>query len=269
MKKIFSIIGFITIICMSYIISNKTTTVVKDIDTLLTELKSQSKKYEQQPINAKIKNNTIIPGLYGKKINIDKTYKELKKIGMINEKYFIYDEIKPEISIEKQYNKYIISGNPEKKMISIIILVQEDDNISRILEIIEKNEIKVNFFIDDEWLKNNQEQFNEIIKKGQFINNNNFKIQNYCYTEEENPKILESCKEQKKYTIKPEIIISNNPLKELKKKIKSGSIISLSINETTEKELELMVNYINTKGYKIETLSNHLSEKNITKENKN
>lgn len=248
MKKIFSFIGFITIIYISFIISNKTATVVKDIDGLLAELKEIKIKYEKQPEDAIIQNNKMIPGLYGKKLNIEKTYKELKKIGTINEKYFIYEQIKPKITTENQYDKYIISGNKAKNMVSIIIIVQENDNIEQMQKTLKNIDTKVNFFIDNNTL--NQENVNVINKE-------------YCYTEEENEEYLKKCAMKKKYTIIPTIIIKTNPMLKIKKQIKSGSIIALRINDTTIDQLELLINYINSKGYKIETLKKHLSEKEI------
>ena len=147
MKKLFRNIGITTIVCLSVIISEKTSTVVKEIDANLTQLRQKEKEYYRTPINAIIKDNTIIPGLYGKKINIDKTYKEIKKLGKIKEEFFIYDYIKPEISIKNQYDKYIIKGNQNKKAISLIFIIKEGDNIKKIIEILEKQNIKTNFFI--------------------------------------------------------------------------------------------------------------------------
>ena len=129
MKKVFSLIGIATIISLSFILSEKTEMVLKNIDTIMSELKENQKKYETEPISAIIENDTIIPGLNGKKINIEKTYKEMKKIGEFNEKYLIYDEIKPEKTIDNQYNKYIISGNQKKNQISLIFIILENDNI--------------------------------------------------------------------------------------------------------------------------------------------
>jgi len=248
MKRIFSIIGLITILSISFIMSDRTAIVVKDIDGLLTKLKEISKNYEQKPENAKIKANTIIPGKYGKKLNIEKTYKEITKIGSINEKYFIYDEIRPEITSEKQYNKYIISGNPTNKMISIIIIVHENDDITQISKMIKNTNTKVNFFLD-----NNHKGIEDVNK----IN------KEYCYTERENETYIKKCAEQKKYTILPTIIIKSNPLLEIKKQIKNGSIISIKMSNTSQEQLELIINYIKSKGYKIETLQKLLSEKEI------
>ena len=240
MKKILRYIGITTIISLSFIISEKTTTVVKDIDQIMTELKEQRKTYIKEPENAIIKDNTIIPGLNGKEIDIDLSYKEMKKIGKFNEKNIIFKQIKPEITINNQYDKYIISGNKTKNTISLIFTVYEYDNIENIRNILNINNIKSTFFIEPKWLEKNNGLTQQLIKEGHTIgtlsyNNNYQNSENiwmnniikilgkqkytYCYTEEENETNLKSCAIQKSYTIKPNIITKKEPLIEIKKNI--------------------------------------------------
>lgn len=279
MKKIFSYIGAATIISLSIIISEKTVTVVKNIDTLMTEIKEKQEKYNKEPINAVIESNTIIPGLNGKKINIQQTYDEMKKIGKFNEKYIKYEETKPEISVENNYDKFIISGNKEKKSISIIFTLCNDENINQIKKILKKTKTQATFFIDATWLEKNNQDITELINEGHNIGilNYNQNIQNiqytyldniikqtnqYCYDKNENIKTLKQCAMNKKYTIRPNIIIKDHPLKEIKQQIKSGALIELPINDKTNQELELIIKYIKSKGYEIKNLDEHLSEKN-------
>ena len=67
----------------------------------------------------------------------------------------------------------------------------------------------------------------------------------YCYTETENEEVLNICKNNKSYTIKPNIIVKNNPLITIKNQLEKGSIISLKINNSTITELPLIIEYIN------------------------
>ena len=278
MKIFFRNIGLITIICISFLISEKTSLVVKDVDTDLIELKEQEKEYYIEPQNATIKNNTIIPGIEGKRLNIDKTYKQIKKKGQITEKDYVYDTIEPEISLKNTYNKYIIKGNPKNKKVSILFVIKQGDNITKIIEILEQHRIKVDLFIEEKWMEDNQSKLEELIKKGYIIQElettqgkTNLKIKNlvknqkqqkYCYIEQENEQKLRECMKQKKHTIKTEKIHSTEPLMDIKKKIENGKIIALAINKTTTDELNIIIKYIKSKGYKIENLSNLLSEKN-------
>lgn len=281
MKKLFSFIGIATITILSFIISEKTTLAVKEVDSIMTQIKENMDKYKQEPENAIIKNNTIIPGINGKIVNVNKSYRQMKKINIYNDKYLIYEEQSPKITIKEQYNKYIIGGNPKKKSISIIFIVKEKDNIDEILNILNKTKTNGTFFIDGYWLEKNNEKMIQIIKQGNTIGNLSYNLDytnegyiwmnkiitkigkqktNYCYAEKENEKNIKECEKQKNYTIMPNIIATTNPMKTIKHKITSGAIISMPINEKTTQELELIINYINRKGYKIETLENHISE---------
>lgn len=283
MKKILKNIGLATTIILSFIISEKTALAVKEVDEIMSEIKLRQDKYKIEPQDALIEKNTIIPGLNGKQVNIEKSYQEMKKIGTFNDKYIIYNEIRPTITINNQYDKYIISGNPKKNTVSIIFKVYDNDNIDKVLTILEKNKVKANFFIDVKWLENNNENVTKLIKKGYIIGNLGKNLEyknvefiwmnniintigkqktNYCYSEIESIENLKECTQQKNYTIMPNIIIKKQPLIEIKKEIESGSIIALPVNETVEKELELIIKYIKSKGLKIETLPIHLSEKN-------
>lgn len=282
MKKFFSYLGMLSLICFSFIISEKTALVVKDVDEIMTEIKEKEKKYKEESTNAIISDDTIIPGLYGKTINIAKSYEKMKKIGIFNENYIIYDEIKPEISIAKQYDKYIISGNNKKNMISLIFIVRDNDNIDQIIKVLTSNDVKATFFIDGYWLEKNNELTISLIRNGHTIGNLSYNLnyedtgfiwmnnilkkigkqkQNYCYATNKIEN-LNACALQKNYTIKPNIEVKENPLTEIKQQINAGSLITLSVNEKTNNELELVINYIKSKGYKLENINKHLSEKN-------
>ena len=283
MKKIFSFIGAATIISLSIIISEKTTAVVKNIDNLMTEIQQQEQEYMTPPINATIKDNTITPGINGKKIDIQQTYNEMKKIGEFNKKYIKYEQTQPEITIENNYDKYIVSGNKQKNSVSIVFLLYNDENIEKIKQILKKNNTQATFFIDSVWLEKNNNQLKELTNLGHTIGNltpnidyqdmefimiNNIIKQEttqthyYCYSKTQNEQTLNKCRQYRHYTIIPNIIIKTNPLKEIKKQITPGAIIELPINDKTYNELELIIKYINSKGYTIKNLEEHLSEKN-------
>ena len=221
-----------------------------------------------------------MPGLNGKSINNNKSYDNMKRFGKFNENLLIYDLVLPEVSIKNNYNKYIVGGNPRKNMVSLIFKVDENNNIDEVLNVIDEN-AKVNFFVDGNWLENNEASLKKIINSNYNIGNlsyngdysnsgyiwintiiNKYSKQDnsYCYLEEKDEEALKICGMQKSYTIIPSIITGSNPLIEIKNKLKSGDIISLNINKTTLKELPLIINYINSKGYKIVNLDELLSE---------
>lgn len=281
MNKFFCILGSITLVILSFIYTEKTVNAIKEYDDIMISIKSENENYKIEAVDATIKDNTIIPGLKGREIDENKSYSRMKRYGAYNSNLLEYNEIIPSISIENNFDKYIISGNKNKNMVSLIFLVTKEDNIDNIIEILNSKNIKGNFFIDGTWAQDNEQKLIEIIQNGHNVGNLGTngayndstyswldtiikKIAKqeigYCYNEVDDITSLKLCAMYKNYTIRPNIIVKNYPLTEVKKSIQSGSIISFKINETLEKELSLIINYIQNKGFTINTLNEHLSE---------
>ena len=281
MKKFFSVIGVISILCISFFYTEKMTTVIKEYDDIMIQIKEENKNYKVEAIDAIIKDNTIIPGLKGKQIDEDSSYSKMKRYGKFNNNLIVYKAVNPKISLEDNFDKYVIGGNPSKRMVSFIFLVEKNSKIDNILEILNKNRIVANFFIDGNWLEDNNEKVITLIENGHNIGNLSYdrdytdssypwsdtiikKIAkqdfSYCYTESEDNVALKLCSLYHNYTIKPTMVIKNNPLKEVQENLNSGNIFSFVINNSVEKELPTIIKYIESKGFSIETLSNHLAE---------
>lgn len=279
MKKIFQIIGLISLICFSFFMTEKTAIVVSDMDEIMLEIKANYKNYKMDSVDAIIKGNTIIPGISKREVNINKSYKNMKLNGYYNEKLYVYDYIKPNISLSDNVDKYIIGGNTGKRMVSLIFKVKENDDITYILNIINNYNIRVTFFVNSNWFTNNNDLIYEMINKGHNIglltddyNNSDFewidmvlkKINNqknsFCYNREDNEENLEICKLKNNYTIRPKEISAVTPLVDIKKNLNSGSLLSLDINSQVRKELSTIIIYIKSKGFSIENLENHLLE---------
>ena len=281
MKKIFELIGLFSLICFSFFYTDKITTVIKENDDILNQIEEVTNQYKIDPINAKIDNNTIIPGINGMEIDINESYKKMKKINNFNTNLLVYRQIEPEISIKKIYNKYIIGGNSNKNEVSLLFKVKENDNVNDIILILKKYQLYATFYIDGIWFENNNDKIMDLIKAGYLIGNLGYNYQynvsgiswmntivtnigkqnhTYCYIEQENPEILNICQNNKSYTIIPSIIIKKNPLIEVKKYLKNGSIISLDINNQVTKELPLIIEYIMSKDIAIVDLEQLLDE---------
>ena len=279
MKKIKIIFIIIILISVSFYYTNKVVDSLKENDPIMKEIKQTSNNYNISPVNAQIIENTIVPGIYGEEIDYDSSFHQMKKYGTYNESMTTMKEIKPTISIEDNYDKYISKGTNKKRNISLIFTIT-NENINNILNILEKKEVPVTFFIDGVYLEKNINtisniknheiellSYNNTYEKPFFktslsylesITNNKAK---YCYTKEENEELLKLCKRLKLHTIKPTISIDKNIYKEIKHNNYNGMIISLNINKYVEKELPVVIDYLQSKGYKLVTLDNLLSEK--------
>jgi hypothetical protein len=67
-----------------------------------------------------IKDNYIIPGMYGKRINEVKSLMNMKASGVFNSIFLVTDNIKPDISLKDHKDKIIQSGNIKKQAVSFI-----------------------------------------------------------------------------------------------------------------------------------------------------
>ena len=101
MRKTFEVIGLISLICFSFFYTEKISTVIKENDDILKEIESVASQYKTEAINAIIDNNSIIPGINGREIDIKKSYKKMKKVNSFNSNLLVYKEIEPEISIKE------------------------------------------------------------------------------------------------------------------------------------------------------------------------
>lgn len=280
MKKFFSYLGISCLLLVSFFYTEKTVNVVKEYDTVMIAIKEYSVNNKKEAVNAYIDGNTIIPGINGYEVDIDKSYHNMKRYGKFDTSLLEYTSMTPEINMDNNKDKYIVSGNPDKRMVSLIFIVGENSDIESILSILNEQKVKGNFFINDKWLEINNEKLPEIINNGHVIGNlsSNFNYldssflwmdtvikkvgkqkNGYCYFIEENASELNMCLLYDNYSIKP-TIINSYPYKEVKEKLVSGSILSFPINNSTIQELPIIISYIKSKGLLIHNLNEIIKE---------
>lgn len=280
MKKILQLTGLVTIMCLSFFYTEKAVEVVKEYDEIYQKIVDVEEKYRIDAIDAIIVDNTIVPGISGKRVNVDLSYSKMKRYGKYNESLIMYDEIQPSVSISSNKNKFIIGGNETKNYVSLIFLIKEKTNIQYILKVLDDKNISADFFVDGYFVESNLDIFNNISSNHNIGNlSYNFdysdssfvwldsiikkKIKRdytYCYTENKEKDVLNTCFKNNDYTVVPSIVLKNNFLNNVKEKLKSGSIISINITDDNKLELPILINYIISKGYKIQPLNEHLDE---------
>lgn len=281
MKKFFEIIGILTLMIGSFVYTEKVGTTAKLSDTLLTEIKSKKDGYKENAIEPIIKDDTIIPGINGKEVDVDKSYEAMSKIGYFDDKLLVYKLLKVENTLDKNKDKYVINGNNTKMDITLLFKVSNKDDITNIIKMLESKEVKATFFIESKYLEKHHNQIIKLVQNGHTVgnlsNNEDYddsdfvwmktiltnigpQIYNYCYTEKPNKTIIKNCNIQNSYTIMPKTIIKKNYLLNIKKTILKGSIISLEVNKNLNAELNAILNYVQSKGYKIKPLEELLKE---------
>ena len=273
--KKYTITIILTIFSFYYI--NHRMVMIRNNDPIMKQIK-MNKSYEKKSINATIIGKNIITGENGRVIDYNKSYNNMKKYGAYNETLIEMKEVSPTISITNNYNKYIIKGNPNKRKISLILIIK--DRKENYLSILNNKNISVTIFIDGTFLENNisfikkektHHEF-ELLSYDNKYNEKYFKTslyyletitnkkRKYCYSEIDNEEILSLCNKLKLHTIKPSLVIKNNLYKNIKQNLSNGEIFTIEDNSYNEKELSTTIDYIIQKGYKIVTLENLLKE---------
>lgn len=279
MKKAFQMIGLISLSCFSFFVTEQTATVVSDMDEIMIEIKAKKDEYKTDSIDAIIEDNTIIPGVSERQVNINKSYKNMKNNGYFSDKLFIYDYKIPSISLNDNIDKYIIKGNPSKRMISLIFIVEKNEDITDILNILNNYNAKSTFFVNYNWFSNNNDLVEVLIKNGHTVaplmedyRDSNFEWMDmvlkkinkqsigFCYNTDGNQDNLDQCVLKNNYTIKPIEISENTPLVDIKQKLESGVLLSLKVNSQVKKELSTIIIHIKSKGYELTNLENHVLE---------
>lgn len=279
MKNIIKTIGLCSLIGFSFFYTDKVVEVIREEDEIMIELTSVEDVYQVLPVDAKILGNTIIPGLAGRNINIEESYKKMKPSGIFNKNLIIYDTVLPKVSIHNNKNKFIIKGNPANQMVSIVFILKDNKYLYKIEETLKSKTTAVNYFVDYTYLINNSTKIKEIggnefysygdngvytLDNLLFSNNLISRIRTnkaiYCLTSSMAEDVINLCSKKDLHTIVPTIIGDKTPYANIKNNLSSGSIIMLSMNTETINELPIIIDYIKGKGLKIVGLSTLLSE---------
>jgi len=254
--KFFKSIGIISLMVFSFFLTDFVTDIAINNNSLMKTIKKSSDYYEVESVNAIINKNTIIPGIQGKEVDEVESYLNMKDFGVFNINYLIYKSVAPEISLEENKDKVIISGNKKNRNVSILINNNED-----IIRYMRKYKIKYTELIklnddiknkDNINIENNKEYFknlNTILNKKKL--NNHICLLNYSNIGE--------CIENNYYLVKFNIEINNNNINNNLNNIENGSIIFINDNLSLE-NFNLLIKYIYNKDLKIIYLSDLIKE---------
>ena len=284
MKKFFETLGIISLMICSFWYTDKTASVMKEKDDIMVAIKKAEEKEIIDINEAIITNDTIIPGVHTSQIDENRSYNKMKEIGYFDNSFLIYKNVNPKILLEQNYDKYIISGNKKKNNISFLFKIHQNTTIhdvKRILTILNKKRIKSDFFVDGYFLEENNDLMYDIIRNGHQLQNLSYKEDytnpsflwldavlkklnhqkvGYCYLENKDKKTLNICSTYKNHVIIPNLVLEHHALATIKKNIKSGNLISITINSQVIDELPIIIDYIKSRGYKITLLKEHLKE---------
>lgn len=284
LKKYVSYLGVLVLACFSFYYTDRAVDIVKRNDPIMKSIVANSENFIVDPVSAIINGDELIVGMNGKKVNIDKSYENMKKINEYNESMLVFDEIIPDISLINEYDKYIVSGNTSKNEVALVFKVSDNYYVNNVSNILLDKNVLATFFMDGSMVEDNMNQVLELVDNGYEIENlgynGSYTIEKigwtnnlitsltnddtkFCYTDYKSSDIINLCSEYQMHTIKPTISVNSYPFTTVKNALENGSIISFNLNATTIKELPSIITYIKQKGYDIVTLEELINENYI------
>lgn len=260
LKKFYKYFGILAIMLFSFYYTEQIALFMRRKDPIYETIEDVKEEHNVHYVNAEIKDDTIIPGINGRAVNSDKSFQKMKSFGAFNKYYLVFDQIKPEISLEDNKDKVITKGNEKKKSVSLVL-----ETTGELSDYLKSNQIPASIMINQdtfqrdsyfEQINNDSKNFKETENLLNSINKN----KNICIENKYNQEI---CKKGQKYLVRPELELKSSNVALIKSKIESGSIIQ--IDETAKLEdLKIILQQIKYKGLTITSLSNLIFEENNT-----
>lgn len=264
MKKIIEGLSLLFLVCFSFFYTDKVINMINEKDPLMEEIVNVMSNYEVLPVNAILDGDTVIPGIKGIQVDTERSYDNMKLGGIFREDSLIFKDLYPTNSLKDNIDKYIIKGNGYKKKVAILTVFNNNyiDNINKIKNITifmnhkDLTVSNVNLLKENEiYTYGNNGLYNEEIltSDNALINrlSNNKSI--YCLTKTKENDILKLCSNNNMYTVIPNII---GNYYDIKSGLSNGSIIFLNNLD----DIDIIIKYIESKGYEIVSLSELLSE---------
>lgn len=136
-------------------------------------IEAEAKQRYVEPIDARIDRVwKAIPGYNGFEVDVEKTYQQTIASGKTSPILFAYKEISPKVSLKDLGAWPIYKGNPNKKMIAIMVNVAwGNEYLPAILDTFDREQVKATFFLDGSWLKKFPDVAKQIQERGHEISN--------------------------------------------------------------------------------------------------
>lgn len=297
------IVTFKNIIALNTDISNSNARPVVINDELYKSICQYGEKHMSEPIDAKIDRVwKAIPGYNGKKVDVEASYKVMIKDGIFDVSKIIYIEIPPKVHLDDLGPEPIYRGNFEKPMAAPLINVAwGNEYIPKILDTLNKHQLKVTFFFDGSWVKKNQDVAKLIKEEGHEIGNHAYShpdLSSYSIEQTKEEILKTNAIIEETVGVKPiwfappsgsfnkntiqvaqqlnmktilwtvDTIDWKNPetnsmVKRVTDSVGNGSMILMHPTKPTAEGLDTMITRTKEKGYKLGTVSELMNEKRI------
>jgi probable sporulation protein (polysaccharide deacetylase family) len=280
-------------------------TVGKQESMLYQSIVKNASTYEIPPSDAKIDRVwKAIPGYNGLTVDIDGSYKNMKKKGTFSEKRLVFKQIEPSIHLNDLPPSPIYRGHPDKPMVTFIINVAwGNEYLSQILATLKNHQVSASFFLEGNWVKTNPDLAKMIVSAGHEVGNHSYTHPNMqrlsaSQTRDQlirTNEVIEAATGKKSVWFAPpsgsyrdetvkiaaelkmktvmwtvDTIDWQKPspdqlINRVISKIDNGSMVLMHPTESTAQALDRLITLIEEKGLKIGTVSDLMSEERIMK----
>lgn len=155
---------------------SESVTVDKKVDALYNEISEKAPEYEIPAQDAVIDRVwKAIPGLNGLQVDIDESYKKMKKGKKFDESKLVYHQVKPNVHLSDLSPSPIYRGHPDKPMVSFIINVAwGNEFLPDMLATLKAHNVSASFFLEGRWTQNNPELAKMIVSAGHEVGNHSY-----------------------------------------------------------------------------------------------
>ncbi|WP_044746882.1 polysaccharide deacetylase family protein [Bacillus alveayuensis] len=145
-------------------------------DPLYETIVKEAKKYEIKAQNAEIHRVwKATPGYNGLKVDIKKSYRQMKQKGTFDPNLLVFQQVPPSIHLDDLPAEPIYRGHPDKPMVSFLVNVAwGNEYIPEMLDVLKKHHVKATFFLEGRWVKENPDLAKMIAEAGHEIGNHSY-----------------------------------------------------------------------------------------------
>lgn len=240
----------------SFYYTEKISAIVLNKNPLMQTIKEKASDYEVSAVSAVIDGEYIVPGINGQKVNERESFYKMQASDVFNQYFLVFEQVKPDISLEDNKDKIIQAGNPSLKKVSFIL--DKEGDISNYFK---SSNIRASLLVNFSTYKKNSyfEVINNEVEGFKTLENNlnlNKENNRICMVNDLNKEL---CVKAKNYLVDPKLKLTSSNLLEVKQGITNGSIIYITSSAKLEDVIYLLKE-INYKGLEIVNLSELISE---------
>jgi hypothetical protein len=239
---------------------NKVIDLSKENSVIIKYINKYKTKYDYKCNEGYINENGIVLGTNGSSVNVNKSYSNMKGIGY-SESLIEYDTVYCVTSKDNNTDRYILSANPSKNSISIVINLDSEKYINQIIDIFNNYNVPVNILLNHNNNYINYTDYSILVKgnnEKDFEYFNNLNINFFCVKTNDFD-VIPICSKNNINTIYMRDEITKDLLLNIKKGLSKGDIIFIKENKYNLNEISATIRYIKSRGINIVSIEKLVS----------